>query len=177
VLACASSSPTNIGAFATISARYGSLVPVPGSDDPRITAFGLLLEAHSAVAGAVSADLVRSSSLPVAWFEVLVRLSRAPEQRLRLTDLAREVCLTTSGLSRLVDRLEDARLVRREACPSDRRGAYAVLTDEGEAALAAALPPHLDSLERHVTEPLGAEELPVLEGLLRRLRDGNRAAR
>jgi MarR family 2-MHQ and catechol resistance regulon transcriptional repressor len=149
---------------------------VPGSDDPRITAFGLLLEAHAAVSGAVAADLVRTSRLPVAEFEVLLRLSRSPGQRLRLTELARQVGLSTSGLSRLVDRAVDARLVRRAPCPSDRRGAFAVLTAEGEAALAEALPAHLESLERHVVEPLDDGDLAALTDLLRRLRDACRAA-
>ena len=152
-------------------------MPVPGSDDPRITAFGLLLEAHAAVAGAVASELERTARLTGVEFEVLLRLSRSPEQRLRLTELANQVGLSTSGLSRLVDRVEAAGLVRREACPSDRRGAFAVLTTDGEAALAAALPPHLDSLERHVVAPLGDDDLATLSDLLRRLRDGTRAAR
>jgi MarR family transcriptional regulator, 2-MHQ and catechol-resistance regulon repressor len=146
-------------------------VPVPGSDDPRITAFGLLHEAHRAVMGAVSADLARITEVPTLEFEVLIRLSRSPGERLRLTDLARQVRLSTSGLSRLVDRVEADGLVRREACPSDRRGAFAVLTDKGEAVLAEALPPHLESIQRHVVAPLGPDELSTLEGLLRRLRD------
>ncbi len=144
---------------------------VPGSDDPRITAFGLLHEAHRAVMGAVSADLAKFTDVPTAEFEVLIRLSRSPGERLRLTDLARQVRLSTSGLSRLVDRVEAAGLVRREACPSDRRGVFAVLTEKGEAVLTEALPPHLESLGRHMVAPLDPEDLATLEGLLRRLRD------
>jgi DNA-binding MarR family transcriptional regulator len=121
--------------------------------------------------GAVSADLARITEVPTLEFEVLIRLSRSPGERLRLTDLARQVRLSTSGLSRLVDRVEADGLVRREACPSDRRGAFAVLTDKGEAVLAEALPPHLESIQRHVVAPLGPDELSTLEGLLRRLRD------
>lgn len=154
-----------------IPRHYVFGVAVPGSDDPRITAFGLLHEAHRAVMTAVSADLAGATDVPTAEFEVLIRLSRSPGQRLRLTELAHQVRLSTSGLSRLVDRVEAAGLVRREACPSDRRGSFAVLTEKGEAALEEALPPHLESLERHVVAPLGPEELATLEGLLRRLRD------
>ncbi len=146
---------------------------VPGSDDPRITAFGLLHEAHRAVMTAVSADLAGATDVPTAEFEVLIRLSRSPGERLRLTDLARQVRLSTSGLSRLVDRVEAAGLVRREACPSDRRGAFAVLTEKGEAGRTVALPPHLESIQRHVVAPLGPDELSTLEGLLRRLRDSS----
>jgi DNA-binding MarR family transcriptional regulator len=150
-------------------------VAVPGSDDPRITAFGLLHEAHRAIMGAVSTDLARFTEVPTPEFEVLIRLSRSPGQRLRLTELARQVRLSTSGLSRLVDRVEADGLVRREACASDRRGAFAVLTDKGEAVLAEALPPHLESLQRHVVAPLGPDDLATLEGLLRRLRDSAEA--
>src|SRR5919112_4727186 len=132
-----------------IPRHYVFGVAVPGSDDPRITAFGLLHEATRAVMSAVSAALAGATDVPTAEFEVLIRLSRSPGQRLRLTELANQVRLSTSGLSRLVDRVEAAGLVRREACPSDRRGAFAVLTEEGEAALAAALPAHLESLERN----------------------------
>jgi DNA-binding MarR family transcriptional regulator len=150
-------------------------VAVPGSDDARITAFGLLHEAHRAVLAAVSADLARFTDVPTAEFEVLIRLSRSPGERLRLTELARQVRLSTSGLSRLVDRVEAAGLVRREACPSDRRGAFAVLTEKGEAVLTEALPPHLESLQRHVVAPIGQDDLPTLERLLRRLRDSAEA--
>ena len=65
------------------------------------------------------------------WFEVLLRLARTPGGRLRMSDLAAQTTLTASGLTRVVDRLEDAGLVKREACPTDRRSTYAVLTAEG----------------------------------------------
>lgn len=139
--------------------------------DPRITAFGMLLEAHAAVVAAVSRDLEEQSGMPVGWFEVLIRLSRSPGQRLRMSELASQVALSTSGLTRLVDRVEAAGYIRREACPSDRRGAFAALTDAGAEALAAALPAHLESVERHVAAPLGPGGLAQLEELLRRLRD------
>jgi DNA-binding MarR family transcriptional regulator len=89
-----------------------------------------------------------------------------------MAELARQVGLSTSGLTRLIDRIEEAGYVRREACPSDRRGANAVLTDEGAALLQKALPPHLESIETHLAGPLGAE-LPVLERLMRTVRDAN----
>lgn len=139
--------------------------------DPRITAFGLLLEAHASVLAAVSRDLETDSGLPVSWFEVLVRVSRSPDQRLRMSELATQVLLSTSGLTRLVDRLDDAGLIRREACPSDRRGAFAVLTEEGRQTLEKAMPAHLESLGRHLVDPLGPEGMASFEGLMRTLRD------
>lgn len=141
-------------------------------DDPRITAFGMLLEAHAAVITQVNRDLEASAGVPISWFEVLLRLARSPQHALRMTELARQVGLSTSGLTRLIDRIEDAGYVRREACPSDRRGANAVLTDTGQDLLRTAVPRHLESLESRVAGPLG-KDLATLEDLLRTLRDSN----
>lgn len=140
-------------------------------DDERITAFGMLLEAHAAVTQAVNRELEATAGMPITWFEVLVRLSRSPGQALRMSDLAAQVGLSHSGLTRLVDRAIEAGLVRREACPDDRRGSFAVLTDAGGAALDAALGDHLDSIDRHLVAPLGPEGVATLTDLLRTLRD------
>jgi DNA-binding MarR family transcriptional regulator len=141
-------------------------------DDPRITAFGMLLEAHAAVLTQVGHEFEEASGIPVTWFEVMLRLARSPEHRLRMAELAKQVGLSTSGLTRLVDRMEGAGYLRREACPTDRRGAHAVLTDEGVDLMRKAVPTHLDSLERHVAGPLG-DDICQLEQLLRKLRDHN----
>src|SRR5688572_17486841 len=116
---------------------------------------GMLVEAHARLTGALGAELQQVSALPLPWFEVLLRLGRSPDHRLRMSELARQMPLSTSGLTRLIDRVEAAGLVRREACPSDRRGQLAVLTDPGEAALAEALPVHVRGLRAHLTEALG----------------------
>jgi MarR family 2-MHQ and catechol resistance regulon transcriptional repressor len=141
-------------------------------DDPRITAFGMLLEAHAAVVSQVNRDFEASTGVPVSWCEVLLRLARSEDQQLRMAELARQVGLSTSGLTRLVDRIEASGYVRRESCPSDRRGANAVLTAEGETLLRKAVPAHLDSLETHLAGPLGAE-LDTFTELLRTVRDSN----
>src|SRR5438067_1577567 len=141
-------------------------------DDPRITSFGMLLEAHSAVFSEVARDLEASIGLPLTWFEVMLRLARSPEHRLRMAELAKQVGLSTSGLTRLIDRVEEAGYVRREACPTDRRGAHAVLTDEGAKVMREATPAHVESLEQHLAGPLG-DHMKVLEDLLRTLRDHN----
>lgn len=140
-------------------------------DDGRITTFGMLLEAHAALVAIVGRELEAATELSIGWFEVLVRLARSPGQRLRMSELASQAALSTSGLTRLVDRMGQAGLIRRETCPSDRRGAFAVLTESGVGALEAALPAHLDSLERHVVTPLGAERTEELRGMLQALRD------
>jgi len=139
-------------------------------DDPRITAFGMLLEAHAAVVTQVNRDLEATSGIPITWMEVLLRLARSPGHRLRMAELARQVGLSTSGLTRLIDRVEHAGYVERAACPTDRRGAEAVLSDDGEAVLRAAVPAHLESIEANLASILG-DDLATLEDLLRRLRD------
>jgi len=138
-------------------------------DDARITLLGMFLEAHAGLTREVERRLDRDAGLSLQWFEVLLRLVRTPGHRLRMSDLAAQTTLTASGLTRAVDRLEGAGLVRREACPSDRRGAFAVLTDEGRTRVVAAVPQHLT----HIDELLGrfsAEELTFVESILRRLR-------
>lgn len=143
----------------------------PRCDDERITAFGMLLEAHAAVTSQVNRELEASAGMPITWFELLLRLSRSPGQRLRMSELATQVGLSHSGLTRLVDRVIEAGFARREACPDDRRGAFAVLSDAGGEALDAALAGHLRSIDRHLAAPLGPAGLGELTGLLRTVRD------
>lgn len=144
-------------------------------DDPRIEAFGMLLEAHNEVANATQRGLEESAQLPVSWLGVLIRLARSPGGRLRMTQLAHDMTMSTSGLTRLIDRVEAEGLVRRESCPEDRRGLHAVLTDEGRAVLAEATPCHLTDLERYLAGAFEPEELRQLVDLLRKLRDHVRA--
>jgi DNA-binding MarR family transcriptional regulator len=141
-------------------------------DDERITAFGMFIEAFAAVLTKVEGELDRRVGIPVTWFEVLLRLARSPGHQLRMAELARQVGLSTSGLTRLVDRVESAGYVRRESCATDRRGALAVLTPEGEVLLRRALPSHLDCIQAHVAAPLG-DDLATFERLLRTLRDAS----
>jgi DNA-binding MarR family transcriptional regulator len=141
-------------------------------DDPRITAFGRLLEAHAAVLTQVGREFEDAAGIPVLWAELLLRLARSPGHRLRMAELARQVGLSTSGLTRLIDRVESTGYVRRDACPTDRRGAEAVLTEDGADVLRKAMPAHLESLDRHLASALG-DDLPKLEDLLRTLRDHN----
>lgn len=138
--------------------------------DERLTALGLFAETFLGLAALLEADLDQHGMGGVD-FEVLLRLGRSPEQRLRLGDLTAQTALTSSGVTRLVDRLERAGLVRRQPCADDRRTTWAVLTRDGEARLAAALPGHLALIERWLTGQLPAGELAAFVATLRRLRD------
>lgn len=140
-------------------------------DEPIIEAFGMLVEAHNEVVNLAQRQLEASSDVPVPWLGVLLRLARSPDQRLRMTELARDMTMSTSGLTRLIDRIEAAGHVRREACPEDRRGLHAVLTDAGREVLGRAVPGHVVDLQRTMGDALSAEELAELTRLLRTVRD------
>ena len=140
-------------------------------DDDRITIAGLFFEAHAGLAHVLGEALEQDCELPAQWFEVLIRIGRSPEGRLRMADLAAQVALSPSGLTRAVDRLEAAGLVARTECPNDRRGAYTVLTEAGRQRLSVALPVHLEHLDRHLVAALTPEELESFSGALRKLRD------
>lgn len=81
----------------------------------------------------IELDLAQAQLPPLSWYDVLFALLEAPEHKLRLHELAQAILLSRSNLTRLVDRLEVAGLIRREQCPSDRRGAFAVITEAGQA--------------------------------------------
>lgn len=136
----------------------------------RLTLFGLLVETSTALMDNTRRPM-DDHAMTTSEFEALLRLSRTPGHRLRMSDLAAQTGLSASGLTRLIDRLHADRLVEREMCPSDRRGAYAVLTEEGRRRLGSVLPDHLELVDRHLTDVLTAEEADQLEAILRKLRD------
>lgn len=112
--------------------------------------------------GAIDAQLQRDSGLPHGYYEILVRLSEAPGQAARMSQLAEASTSSKSRLSHAVARLEDRGWVRRTNCPTDRRGQIAELTDEGFAALAAAAPGHVEQVRRSLIDLLSAEQIEQL---------------
>lgn len=135
-----------------------------------LEAFRTFLEANRRLVDAVEARLAERD-LPLSHYDVLVHLSEAPGHRLRMQELADNVLLSKSGLSRLVDRLEAAGHVRREPCPDDARGVNAVLTRAGLQALEDAVPGHQDDVEELFASQLSVEEARALTRLLARVRD------
>lgn len=140
-------------------------------DDPRIEAFGMLIETHNELQNVITHRLEAESALSVPWMGVLIRLARSPGQRLRMTELARDMTMSTSGLTRLIDRIERVGHVRREPCPNDRRGFHAVLTPAGLAVVAEASTRHVADLETYLAAPLTPDQLTQLTDLLRIVRD------
>src|SRR5947208_2045396 len=108
-----------------------------------VRVFVALVRAHTAATRHLSAQLTNDHGLTINDYEVLLRLARAQGRRMRRVDLAQEVLLTASGITRLLDGLERAGYVERGSCESDRRVVYAVLPDAGLATLRQASPTHL----------------------------------
>jgi DNA-binding MarR family transcriptional regulator len=100
-------------------------------DEDTLGAWRALLNAHARITGEVEEALAAAGLPPLAWYDVLWPLYRAPARRLRMGALTAEVTLSRTGLTRLVDRIEEAGLVRRESVAEDRRGSYIVLTRAG----------------------------------------------
>ena len=144
-------------------------------DESRLAAWRALLNAHAAAVAAIERDLTASGHVPLTWYDVLVALSEAPGERLRLHALAERVVLSRSGLTRLVDRLEAAGLLRREACPTDRRGAFAVLTPEGATTLRQTWPTYARGIAAHFGDFLTLEEAETIETVLGRVYEAKQA--
>ncbi|GGK62418.1 hypothetical protein Ppa06_61450 [Planomonospora parontospora subsp. parontospora] len=142
-------------------------------DDPRLTAMGLLSEVSTGLSDKTLPTLA-AAGLSEIDFETLIRLARSPGQRLRMSDLAAQTTLSTSGVTRVVDRLEREGLVAREACATDRRTSYAVITETGLARLGDVLPQHLADIEAWLTGLLSPDRLSAFLDALRTIRDAVR---
>ena len=121
------------------------------------------LEATTLLFDALDRQLQRDSSMPHAYYEILVRLSEAPDRRLRMSVLADAARSSRSRLSHAVARLEERGWVQRLDCPTDKRGQIAELTDEGFAALAKAAPGHVAAVRQHMIDALSPEQITQLE--------------
>jgi len=119
-------------------------------------------------------ELQRDSQIPATYYEILVQLSEAPDRSLRMSDLADASESSRSRLSHAVARLEKNGWVRRESCPTDRRGAFAVLTDAGFAALAKAAPAHVESVRKHLFDRLSSEQVGQLAAICDSIAEGLR---
>src|SRR5690349_19931793 len=111
--------------------HYHDLPMADELDDASLDAWRAFLTAHAHVTRRISRDLVDAGLPDLSWYDLLWALRRSPERRLRVNQLAREVVLSPTAMSRFVDRAEAAGYVRREPDPDDRRALQVVLTDEG----------------------------------------------
>jgi DNA-binding MarR family transcriptional regulator len=138
------------------------------SEELPAEAFGRLLAAHGTLTRELSASLVASHGLTMNDYGTLLWLSRAGEQGMRRIDLANQLQLSPSGITRLLDRLEDQGFVTKGECKEDARVSYAVLTDEGLAKLKEAAPEHVEDIHRRLSAVLSESEIETLAELLGR---------
>ncbi|MFF8554446.1 MarR family winged helix-turn-helix transcriptional regulator [Streptomyces sp. NPDC015501] len=125
-----------------------------------------LLEDH------LDRQLQRDAGMPHTYYGLLVQLSQAPRRRMRMTELARNAKITRSRLSHAVARLEKNGWVRREDCPSDKRGQNAVLTDDGYAMLRRSAPGHVEAVRQAMFDRLTPEQVSSLGEIMRVLATG-----
>lgn len=137
----------------------------------------LLLESSQALVDIMDADFQQHSGISLRWYDVLVHLDEAPDGRLRMSELARQIITSTSGLTRVVDGMERGGLVRRERPPSDRRGVEVVLTQEGSDMLSSARARHHQAIQLHFAQHLTEQELKTLARAFTKLRDHVRPLR
>ena len=139
--------------------------------DPR-EAWHRLLQVSSGVLRELDHALDHRDRITVTEFDVLITLDNAPAHHLRMTDLAHATMLSSGGMTRLVGRLEDQGLVRRDPDPDDARAFRATLTPAGERKLARARITHDAVLARMITPRLTAADLRALERILAKLING-----
>ncbi|MEW2190536.1 MarR family winged helix-turn-helix transcriptional regulator [Streptomyces microflavus] len=125
-----------------------------------------LLEDH------LDRQLQRDAGMPHIYYGLLVQLSQAPRRRMRMTELARNVKITRSRLSHAIARLEKNGWVRREECPSDKRGQNAVLTEDGYAMLNRSAPGHVDAVRQAMFDRLTPEQVRSLGDIMRVIAGG-----
>jgi DNA-binding MarR family transcriptional regulator len=137
--------------------------------DVAVKAWTRLVRARETVLGAIERDLKAADCPPLAWYDVLLELVRAPQGRLRPFEIEKETLLAQYNLSRLLDRLEREGLVTRAPCDDDGRGQWAVIADKGKAVQARTWKVYAKSIQRHVGEKLDDRAAAALADLLGRL--------
>ena len=150
----------------------GTEVACGGLAGRELAAWRGFLRAHSALVHELDAQLVAAHGLPLTSYEVLLVLDAAPEGRMRMSELAESVLLSRSGVTRLADRLESDGLIERVACPTDRRGLNAVITERGRDRLREARPTHLAGIRATFLSRFDEAELDELIGFWERLLPG-----
>jgi DNA-binding MarR family transcriptional regulator len=125
-----------------------------------------LVVATGSLMASLDAELQAEHGMSLAEYEVLVGLSEAPDRAMRMSDLAATLHLSPSGLTRRLDTLVRRGWVRREKCGADRRGSFAILTDEGWARLQKAAPTHVRGVREHFLSLLSARQLSNLGSAL-----------
>lgn len=148
------------------AAHHATTAPLSGEEDALLRAFARVV---LTVPRALDADLLSEQGMSSSEYLTLMHLSEAPQQRLRMSDLAGAAALSLSGMTRIIHRLAATGLVQRKRSCEDGRGWYAVLTDAGLARLEKAWPDHLTSTRRHFFDHLEGVSVSALTAVFERM--------
>jgi DNA-binding MarR family transcriptional regulator len=140
------------------------------STGPHGDAWGALTRTHSAIVQRLQEALAAGDLPPLPWYEVLATVADAPEQRLKMGELAESLVITRGGLTKLVDRLIKAGLMERTFCETDRRVSYATLLPAGEEMLEEMRPVVIAELRSAFSAKLSVAEAEGLRDTLERVR-------
>ena len=142
-------------------------------DPQRMATWEALIRTVGSLLKIFEQELQDAEGLSLPWYNVLIQLSDAPKGRLRMQALADSGVLSNSGLTRLLDRMENAGLIRREPSPEDRRGYYAIITDQGSRLYSRAKRIHGQGIHEHFTQYLNEADAQALHALIKKVRHGN----
>ena len=134
----------------------------------RLRGWRLFFESAMALTSVLEAEMERDGGIAMNWYDVLIHLEESPEG-IPMNVLADRILYSKSGITRVVDGMEKAGLVRRVRPENDRRSIFIVLTDEGAATLERARTYHRDAIERHFSQHLTDDEIEVLTGALEKV--------
>ena len=136
--------------------------------------WALFLTTHAVLVETIERRFAEAGLPPFGWYDVMWGLERAENQKLRMSELAHKVVLSRSNLTRLVDRLEDAGLAKRERSEEDRRGAFAVLTEEGKALRRRMWPVYAKAIKELFEDRVTDAQAQVMGTALRAILDAAR---
>ncbi len=134
-------------------------------------AWGAVLQVHAALVPRIDRAVRLATGMPLGWYDVLLELQAAGGGRLTMSELAQQVVLSRTRVSRVVDELAAEGLVRREPHPSDARSAYAAITTDGRARFRQAAPVYRESIKREFADGLTDHDLATLARVLGKVRD------
>jgi len=143
----------------------------------RLATWRLFFESAWALLDVLDRELAAECSMPLRWYDVLVHLEEAPGERLRMGELGNQILSSKSGLTRVIDRMEEAGFVRRERAGGDRRVIEVVPTEAGVAALTAARPIHRRGIQEYFASHLDDRDVAAVSRALQKVHDEVRAAR
>lgn len=153
----------------TAAAPSAAAVEVLSPDDWRLAVWRSFLRTHSHLLRQLEQQLQAHGKIAIAGYDVLLQLAEAPDNKLRMSELAEAVLLSRSGLTRLVDRLQKDGLVLRQPDPDDARGMFTVLTGKGRDTLRDASRIHLAGVSELVLSRLSEPDLRQLQALMAKL--------